>query len=183
MILYSVSGRFHILKKKGNILNLPSCDMQITFFSSVISWEESLNTALKPVRFIVLTSCVSFLLAAPKFTVSLARRIRNLIAVPVGNSVKLDCSAEGYPRPTVVWYKDGALFQERKEGSSINLNKRSMLVVMRDVVPSDSGIYTCNVSNRYGWINHSYSVDVHGKGKTQIWCNHSQYQLQLKPSQ
>ena len=34
---------------------------------------------------------------------------------------------------------------------------------MKDVVPSDAGKYTCNVSNAYGWINHSCSVDVHGR--------------------
>ncbi|CAH3173662.1 unnamed protein product, partial [Porites lobata] len=37
----------------------------------------------------------------------------------------------------------------------------SMCCVLKDVVPSDTGRYTCNVSNHLGWINHSYYVDVH----------------------
>ena len=88
---------------------------------------------------------------------------RNSITVPVGNSVKLDCSATGYPRPTVRWYKDGALFQNRKGGSRLYLSKFTTVLVMKDVVPSDTGKYTCNVSNVYGWINHSYHVGVHGR--------------------
>ena len=39
------------------------------------------------------------------------------------------------------------------------------MLSLRGLVPADSGIYTCNVSNPYGWINHTYRVDVHGKGK------------------
>ena len=104
-----------------------------------------------------------FLIAPPKFTVPTDKMARNLIAVPVGNSVKLDCSAKGYPRPTVRWYKDGALFQDRKGGSRLYLNKFTTVLVMKDVVPSDTGKYTCNVSNAYGWINHSYSVNVRGR--------------------
>ena len=86
---------------------------------------------------------------------------RNLLAVPVGNSVKLDCSADGNPRPTVKWYKDGKLFKERKLHSS----RWRTLLSLKDLVPSDTGSYMCNVSNSYGWINHTYKVDVHGKDK------------------
>lgn len=93
---------------------------------------------------------------------------RNLIALPVGNTVKLDCSAQGYPRPTVRWYKDAALLQERKRGSKLRLSRWTTVLVLKDVVPSDSGRYTCNVSNAHGWINHSYYVDVHGKKKVYL---------------
>ena len=88
---------------------------------------------------------------------------RNLIGVPVGNTVKLDCSAKGYPRPTVRWYKDGALFRDGKGGSRLYLSKFTTVLVFKDIKPYDTGKYTCNVSNAYGWINHSYSVDVHGR--------------------
>lgn len=103
------------------------------------------------------------MLAAPRFSATKDKLSRNLIAVPVGNSVKLDCSAIGYPRPTVTWYKDGGLFQQRKGGSRLYLSVWTLVLVLKDVVPSDTGKYTCNVSNAHGWINHSYNVDVHGK--------------------
>ena len=99
--------------------------------------------------------------AAPRFTVPQSKMRRSLLAVPVGNSVRLDCSADGNPRPTVKWYKDGKLFKERKLYSS----RWTTLLSLKDLVPSDTGSYLCNVSNSYGWINHTYKVDVHGKRK------------------
>ncbi|KAL9983592.1 hypothetical protein ACROYT_G005788 [Oculina patagonica] len=98
--------------------------------------------------------------AAPRFTVPSHRLARNNLAFPVGNSVKLDCSADGYPRPTVRWYKDGALFQHRIGGRRLHLRPWTLLLSMKDLVPTDTGKYTCNVSNAYGWINHTYEVDV-----------------------
>ena len=118
---------------------------------------------LKLLRLVWFVCLVFFLIAPPKFTAPTKKMARNLIAVPVGNSVKLDCSATGYPRPTVRWYKDGALFQVGKGGSRIYLKKFTTVLVMKDVVPYDTGKYTCNVSNAYGWINHSYSVNVRGR--------------------
>ena len=102
---------------------------------------------------------------APKFIVPPRKLSRNFLALPVGNSVKLDCSADGHPRPTVTWYKDGARFMERKGGRRLYLRKGTLLLYMEDLVPTDTGKYTCNVSNAYGWINHTYYVDVHGNIK------------------
>ena len=101
------------------------------------------------------------MLVAPTFTVSEERRRRNHIAIPVGNSLRIDCSATGYPKPTVKWYKDKALFQKRK---GVVIGRFQALVIIRDAVLADSGLYTCNVSNAYGWISNSYRVDVRGKG-------------------
>ena len=93
---------------------------------------------------------------------------RNLLAVPVGNSVKLDCSADGNPRPTVKWYKNGKLFKERIGGYKLYLSRWTTLLRLKDLVPSDAGSYMCNVSNSYGWISHTYKVDVHGKKKNPL---------------
>ena len=86
---------------------------------------------------------------------------KTLFALPVGKSVKLDCSAKGYPHPTIAWYKNRKPFNERR-GRLPYLDGKYVLR-LKDVVPSDTGTYTCNVSNHLGWINHSYYVDVHGK--------------------
>jgi len=104
--------------------------------------------------------------APPRFTVREKKLAKDLVALPVGNTLKLDCSAQGYPRPTVRWYKDAALLQERKRGSKLRLSRWTTVLVLKDVVPSDSGRYTCNVSNAHGWINHSYYVDVHERIRT-----------------
>ena len=37
------------------------------------------------------------------------------------------------------------------------------MLALKDIVPSDTGTYSCNVSNHLGWINHSYYVNVLGK--------------------
>ena len=103
--------------------------------------------------------------AAPKFTVPPDKLSRSLLALPVGNSVKLDCSAEGLPRPTVTWYKDGARFLKRIGGSRLYLGQWTLLLYMKDLVPTDTGKYTCNVSNSNGWINRTYYLDVHRKIK------------------
>ena len=110
------------------------------------------------------------LLARPRFTVSPHKLGRSHLAVPVGNSIKLDCSAEGHPRPTVRWYKDGALFQQRKGGRRLSLSLWTTVLTMKELVPTDTGKYTCNVSNTYGWINHTYVVDVRGKFLGQLCC-------------
>ena len=100
--------------------------------------------------------------AAPRFTVPKSRLQQKVIALPVGNSVKLDCSADGYPKPEVAWYKNGKPFTKRR-GGSLYLDWKSYVVALKDVVPSDTGTYSCNVSNHLGWINQSYYLNVHGK--------------------
>ena len=100
--------------------------------------------------------------ATPRFTVPKLRLQQKLIALPVGNSVKLDCSADGYPKPEVAWYKNGKPFTRRK-GSFLYLDWKKYVVALKDVVPSDTGTYSCNVSNHLGWINQSYYLDVRGK--------------------
>ncbi|KAM7441597.1 Fibroblast growth factorreceptor 4 [Porites harrisoni] len=97
--------------------------------------------------------------SAPTFTVSKRKLQQKIIALPVGNTVKLDCSAKGHPRPTIAWYRNGKPFNERR-GRLLHLDRKYVLA-LKGVVPSDTGRYTCNVSNHLGWINHSYYVDVH----------------------
>ncbi|XP_044172149.1 hemicentin-1-like [Acropora millepora] len=98
--------------------------------------------------------------AAPRFTVSETKRRRNIIVLPVGNTIKMDCSVTGYPKPTVKWYKDKALYQGRNGSSKFNRGTFQTVLIIRNAVPADGGLYTCNVSNAYGWISNSYRVHV-----------------------
>ena len=62
---------------------------------------------------------------------------KKLIAPPVGNSAKLDCSADGYPTPRVAWYKNGKPFNERR-GSSLYLDWKYVLA-LKEVVRQIKG--------------------------------------------
>ncbi|XP_043557299.1 Down syndrome cell adhesion molecule homolog isoform X2 [Chiloscyllium plagiosum] len=70
-----------------------------------------------------------------------------------GKSVILNCSAEGYPVPTIVWkYSKGAGVPQFQ---SIALNGRIQLLVngsllIKHVLEEDSGYYLCQVSNDVG---------------------------------
>ena len=63
--------------------------------------------------------------------------------------------------PRVAWYKNGKPLKERR-GSSLYLDWKYVLA-LKEVVPSDTRTYSCNVSSHLGWINHSYYLDVYGK--------------------
>ena len=88
---------------------------------------------------------------------------KTLIAVPVGNSIKMDCSAIGRPNPTIVWYKNGKSFIVRGD-QPLDQDPYKHVMTLKDAVPGDRGKYTCNVTNAYGWINYTYIVDVQGTG-------------------
>ena len=63
-----------------------------------------------------------------------------------GEEVVLDCSVTGYPRPSILWYRGGALL---RDGGS------------RLVVPgsgSGSGEYSCRASNLVGSLQRQFSV-------------------------
>ena len=46
------------------------------------------------------------------------------------------------------------------------LNSSIWYLKLKDLVPDDSGKYTCIVSNKYGSINHTYTLQVVGKFST-----------------
>ena len=48
-----------------------------------------------------------------------------------------------------------------KVEKKIFLTQRTTVLSLKDLLPSDTGSYTCNVSNSFGWINHTFKVDVH----------------------
>ncbi|PFX24337.1 Toll-like receptor 6 [Stylophora pistillata] len=99
--------------------------------------------------------------AAPQFRVSQDSPGQKVITVIIGKSVTLNCSADGYPRPTTTWYKDGKLFKERKSGKKTDWEDRKTGFTLKRLIASDIGSYSCNVSNRYGWIYRTFKVDAY----------------------
>ena len=78
-----------------------------------------------------------------------------------GDRFELTCEAEGTPFPVVTWYKDGVIYTGRQQsGHAITPGGIDFKIHFDGVDIQDQGTYVCNVSNTYGWLNHSYKIDV-----------------------
>ena len=80
---------------------------------------------------------------------------------PASYSDKLKCNAKGTPPLKYTWLKDGKPLKGRRLDPYLNTSIWQLK--LKDLVPKDAGQYTCIVSNRYGSINHTYTVRVLGK--------------------
>jgi hypothetical protein len=78
------------------------------------------------------------------------------INVESDRTIELNCQAFGKPRPTIVWYKDNRLLNLTDE--KYKLGDGSLKLFRTHAV--DSGLYQCQVSNRYGRIERSFNVQV-----------------------
>ncbi|XP_053341492.1 hemicentin-1 [Clarias gariepinus] len=76
--------------------------------------------------------------------------------VPVDGSVTLQCETEGYPIPSVSWYKDGKPLSESVHQRV--LSSGSLHIVFAQ--PGDTGIYTCTAANVAGSLSLEMSVTV-----------------------
>ncbi|XP_054258197.1 papilin isoform X2 [Macrosteles quadrilineatus] len=77
---------------------------------------------------------------------------------PVDSDISIPCDVDGYPVPSVAWYKDG---QPLTTSDKIQISESSRLTVVR-ASANDSGVYRCEAANQY---NSSYSeVNVNVEG-------------------
>uniref|UniRef100_A0A674AIE0 L1 cell adhesion molecule, paralog a n=1 Tax=Salmo trutta TaxID=8032 RepID=A0A674AIE0_SALTR len=85
-----------------------------------------------------------------------------------GETVRLDCQADGIPSPAVAWSING------KPITSIDSNPRRTVrdgaLILRDVVFTDTAVYQCQAHNKHGTIlvNTYIFVIVRGKLPPQI---------------
>ncbi|XP_060700587.1 fibroblast growth factor receptor-like 1 isoform X2 [Hemiscyllium ocellatum] len=92
----------------------------------------------------------------PRFTQPTKMR-RRVIARPVGSSVRLKCTASGYPQPDITWLKDNKPLVLQDMGDT---KKKKWTLTLKSLRPGDSGKYTCRVFSRAGEINATYKVEV-----------------------
>ncbi|PFX31040.1 Fibroblast growth factor receptor-like 1 [Stylophora pistillata] len=83
---------------------------------------------------------------------------RSFRAWPASQSIRLKCQATGAPPLRYIWLKDGKDIKNRRLDPYVNASL--WYLKLRDLVPADSGRYTCLVSNRYGSINHTFTLQV-----------------------
>jgi len=102
---------------------------------------------------------------------------RAFIAWPASRSIRMRCRARGAKPLKYRWLKDGKEIQRRRLDPY--MNTALWYLRLKDLVPSDDGKYTCIVSNKYGSINHTYTLQVVGKCRRFIALSFKERTLEL----
>lgn len=74
---------------------------------------------------------------------------QNLLYSP-GETVRLDCQAEGIPTPTITWSMNGQPIAGVDEDPRRSVSEG--VFILRDVKFSDTAVYQCEASNKHGSI-------------------------------
>nr|XP_029525738.1 myopalladin-like isoform X1 [Oncorhynchus nerka] len=108
------------------------------------------------------------IIAAPVFTKSL----QDLLASE-SQLVVLECRVKGVPSPKVDWYREGTIIEDSPDFRILQKKPRSMAeseeictLVIAEVFPEDSGIFTCTASNKYGTVSSIAALRVKGNDNT-----------------
>ncbi|XP_068745538.1 fibroblast growth factor receptor 2-like isoform X2 [Montipora capricornis] len=116
--------------------------------------------------FFVSTSTQPLQLGAPPTFSDSGTFKKTFRAALATGSVKLTCKANGAPPLKYSWLKDGHRIPTRRMHPS-SFNASNWYLKLKDLVLTDSGKYTCIVSNPHGSINHTYTLQVvRGKPQT-----------------
>ncbi|XP_043248037.1 fibroblast growth factor receptor homolog 1-like isoform X2 [Colletes gigas] len=91
---------------------------------------------------------------APSFNKSI--EMPNVVVKPAGNMLRLRCPSLGNPRPNITWLKNN---EEPKRMLGTFLTSK-WTFRLEDLVPEDSGNYTCVVCNYLGCINRTTKVEI-----------------------
>lgn len=94
---------------------------------------------------------------APSFNKSV--EMPNVVVKPAGNMLRLRCPSFGNPRPNITWYKNNE--EPKRTLGTVVMSKWTFR--LEDLVPEDSGNYTCVVCNYLGCINRTSKVEIVGK--------------------
>uniref|UniRef100_A0A8C7YM18 Neural cell adhesion molecule L1 n=1 Tax=Oryzias sinensis TaxID=183150 RepID=A0A8C7YM18_9TELE len=97
----------------------------------------------------------SFGFATHTFTVTVeaapywVKEPQNLMYAP-GETVRLDCLADGIPTPSITWSMNGQALAEVDDDPRRSVTSSSL--ILRDVEVSDTAVYQCEATNRHGSI-------------------------------
>ncbi|XP_043526639.1 fibroblast growth factor receptor homolog 1-like isoform X2 [Frieseomelitta varia] len=80
----------------------------------------------------------------------------NVVVKPAGNMLRLRCPSFGNPRPNITWYKNNE--EPKRTLGTVVMSKWTFR--LEDLVPEDSGNYTCVVCNELGCINRTSKVEI-----------------------
>uniref|UniRef100_A0A3P9K0T1 Neural cell adhesion molecule L1.1 n=1 Tax=Oryzias latipes TaxID=8090 RepID=A0A3P9K0T1_ORYLA len=97
----------------------------------------------------------SFGFATHTFTVTVeaapywVKEPQNLMYAP-GETVRLDCLADGIPTPSITWSMNGQALAGVDDDPRRSITSSSL--ILRDVEVSDTAVYQCEATNRHGSI-------------------------------
>ncbi|KAK0149926.1 Myopalladin [Merluccius polli] len=107
------------------------------------------------------------IMAAPVFTKSL----QEVLALE-SQLVVLECRVKGVPSPRVEWYREGTVIEDspdfrilQKKPRSPSESEEICTLVIAEVFPEDSGMFTCTASNKYGTVSSIGALRVKGNGR------------------
>ena len=83
-----------------------------------------------------------------------------MIYVNLGDSIILNCQAEGTPTPEIVWYKDA---NPVAISNTIGIFNEGTELRISTIKNEDIGDYTCIAKNGEGQISHSARVIIAGQ--------------------
>ena len=74
-----------------------------------------------------------------------------------GNNASLPCSANGIPKPTITWYKNGEALD------SANYDADSGMLTLNNIQFADRGVYKCEARNFLGFDSATVELFVQGR--------------------
>ncbi|GAB0092093.1 hypothetical protein DMENIID0001_070550 [Sergentomyia squamirostris] len=92
----------------------------------------------------------------PKF-----RKVPSNITVVVGTTARLDCAADGEPRPQMAWQKDGGNDFPAARERRMHVMPTDDAFFIINAKLSDRGVYTCTAENDIGAIRANATLIVH----------------------
>lgn len=116
-------------------------------------------------------------LETPDLRVASNMRNKTMLA-KFGKSAKFYCNSNGYPTPSIQWFKVSislaimllnAIFNFFQNNASltnsakIQILDKNQTLMIDDVGPNDNGTYSCNVSNRFQQTTQFATLGAIGK--------------------
>ena len=91
----------------------------------------------------------------------------SIVTINVGDPLTLSCTSQGSPPDTFTWRKDNGPLIQSTNITAVDYNSTSAVFranyFIASVTTSDSGTYTCNVTNPIGSDSATITVVVIGK--------------------
>ncbi|KAF7204301.1 myosin light chain kinase, smooth muscle isoform X2 [Nothobranchius furzeri] len=82
------------------------------------------------------------------------------VTLPKGATTVLTCLVDGYPRPEVKWLHDNRPLSELRRAVIMQHEDGLCVLVLDDLMPSDSGVYVCRARNELGEAKCSAKLNV-----------------------